>query len=53
LIGWVLRIYPERLNWLTIPNIIFEVAAFMVAAVGGIKIGLSIFSSADFYLEVN
>lgn len=46
----VLKRYPERMNWLTIPNILFEVAAFMVAAVGGISIGLSIWGTGNLYV---
>lgn len=44
----VLKRYPERINWLTFPNIIFEVGAFMVSSVGAIRIGLSVFSEASF-----
>lgn len=44
----VLKRYPERINWLTFPNIIFEVGAFMVSSVGAIRIGLSIFGEASF-----
>ena len=43
----VLKRYPERINWLTFPNIFFEVAAFMVAAIGAVNIGLSIFGPTN------
>lgn len=46
----VLKRYPERMKWITIPNILFEVAAFMVAAVGGIGIGLSIWGAGNVYV---
>lgn len=48
----VLKRYPERINWLTIPNILFEVTAFMFAAVGGISIGLSVWGAGDLYLAI-
>jgi len=43
----VLKRYPERINWLTFPNIFFEVAAFMVAAIGAVNIGFSIFGPTN------
>ena len=52
LVSLTLKTYPERMNWLTIPNLFFEVAAFMFAAIGGIKIGLSIFTRGDIYLAI-
>ncbi|WP_105620023.1 hypothetical protein [Vallitalea okinawensis] len=48
----VLKRFPERKNWLTVPNIILEVAAFIIAAVGGINIGLSIWGNGNIYLAV-
>lgn len=45
----VLKRFPERKNWLTVPNIIFEVAAFIFAAVGGINIGLNILGQDNIY----
>ena len=52
LTGMVVKRYPERVNWLTVPNVIFEIGAFMCAAVGGIHIGLSIFSGGNVYLAI-
>ena len=52
LINLALKIYPERRHWIVVPNIIFEVAAFMVAAVGSVYIGLSIFGRGDITLAV-
>lgn len=52
LTGMVVKRYPERVNWLTVPNIIFEIGAFMCAAIGGIHIGLSIFSGGNVYFAV-
>lgn len=52
LVNLVLKIYPERRHWLVIPNIIFEVAAFMVAALGSIYVGLSVIGRGDIFLAV-
>ena len=52
LVNLALKIYPERRHWLVIPNTIFEVAAFMVAALGSIHIGLSILSRGDMSLAI-
>ena len=52
LVNLALKIYPERRHWLVIPNTIFEVAAFMVAALGSIYIGLSIIGSGDIGMAV-
>lgn len=53
LVNLVLKRYPERRDWLVIPNIIFEVAAFMVAALGSIHISLSILGRGDILLAVS
>ncbi len=42
LTGILLKRYPERVNWVTFFNIVFEIGAFICAAIGGIRIGLSI-----------
>jgi len=47
LISSVSKAYPERFNWLTVGNIVLEVGAFMVAAVGGIRLGLSVFVGGE------
>lgn len=48
----VLKRFPERRNWLTVPNIFFEVLAFIIAAIGGINIGLSIWGQGDILLAL-
>lgn len=48
----VLRRFPERINWLTVPNIVFEVAAFIIAAIGGMNIGLSFWNGSSTYLAI-
>lgn len=52
LVNLALKIYPERRHWLVIPNTFFEVAAFMVAALGSVYIGLSIIGSGEISLAV-
>ncbi len=42
LTGLALSNYPERANWLTFFNVLFEIGAFVTAGVAGIRIGLSI-----------
>ncbi|HEY8392381.1 MAG TPA: hypothetical protein VIL83_06615 [Capillibacterium sp.] len=46
LTGLVLSNYPERMNWLTFFNVLFGIGAFVTAAVGGIRIGLSLWGPA-------
>jgi len=53
LVNLALKMYPERRHWLVIPNTIFEVAAFMVAALGSVHIGLSILSRGDISLAIS
>lgn len=52
LVNLVLKIYPERRHWLVVPNVLFEVGAFMVAALGGVSIGLSILGGTGVSLAV-
>jgi len=52
LVNLALKRYPERKHWLVIPNVIFEVGAFMVAALGGVQLGLSIVGGGDISLAV-
>ncbi|MFW6237978.1 MAG: hypothetical protein ACOC5A_01950 [Halanaerobiales bacterium] len=44
---FVLYRYPERFNFLSLVVIVFEFGAYIVAAVGGVSIGLSIFGSGS------
>lgn len=52
LTGLVLKKYPERVNWLTLFNVFFEISAFICAAVVGIQIGMSILGTANVYLSI-
>ncbi len=52
LVNLALKRFPERKHWLVIPNIIFEVGAFMVAALGSVQVGLSIVGGGDISLAV-
>ncbi len=52
LTGLVLKKYPERMNWLTLFNVFFEIGAFICAAVGGIQIGMSILGTGNIYLSI-
>jgi hypothetical protein len=54
LVNLVLKRYPERKHWLTIPNIIFEIGAIVFTAIGGINLGISIWvglETHDYFLQ--
>lgn len=51
LVSLVMKKYPERLP-LVIVVVPFEIGAFVVAAVGGVGIGLNFFSGGDVWLAI-